>query len=201
MLMLEDNSIIKLIVGLGNPGNEYQNTRHNVGFWLVNQVADIHNIQPKLEKNFNATTAKIFINNNPIHLLCPNTYMNNSGNSLISIVNYYKIPISSILVVHDDLDLPLGAIKFKLGGGNGGHNGLKSIISRLNNNKNFLRLRIGIGRPITQETISSYVLSAPSKNDTITIHRAIDNAINVLAKAIDPNTRAQAIKDLHSNQL
>jgi PTH1 family peptidyl-tRNA hydrolase len=198
--MLEDNSIIKLIVGLGNPGNEYQNTRHNVGFWLVNQVADIHNIQPKLEKNFNATTAKIFINNNPIHLLCPNTYMNNSGNSLISIVNYYKIPISSILVVHDDLDLPLGAIKFKLGGGNGGHNGLKSIISRLNNNKNFLRLRIGIGRPITQETISSYVLSAPSKNDTITIHRAIDNAINVLAKAIDPNTRAQAIKDLHSNQ-
>jgi PTH1 family peptidyl-tRNA hydrolase len=199
--MLEDNSIIKLIVGLGNPGNEYQNTRHNVGFWLVNQVADIHNIQPKLEKNFNATTAKIFINNNPIHLLCPNTYMNNSGNSLISIVNYYKIPISSILVVHDDLDLPLGAIKFKLGGGNGGHNGLKSIISRLNNNKNFLRLRIGIGRPITQETISSYVLSAPSKNDTITIHRAIDNAINVLAKAIDPNTRAQAIKDLHSNQL
>ena len=199
--MLEDNSRIKLIVGLGNPGNEYQNTRHNVGFWLVNQVADIHNIQPKLEKNFNATTAKIFINNNPIHLLCPNTYMNNSGNSLISIVNYYKIPISSILVVHDDLDLPLGAIKFKLGGGNGGHNGLKSIISRLNNNKNFLRLRIGIGRPITQETISSYVLSAPSKNDTITIHRAIDNAINVLAKAIDPNTRAQAIKDLHSNQL
>ncbi len=199
--MLEDNSIIKLIVGLGNPGNEYKNTRHNVGFWFIDQVADMYSMQLKLEKNFNATTAKIFINNNPIHLLCPNTFMNNSGNSLISIVNYYKIPISSILVVHDDLDLPLGTIKFKHGGGNGGHNGLKSIISRLNNNKNFLRLRIGIGRPITQESISSYVLSAPSKNDTITIHRSIDNAINVLANAIEPNFRAQAIKDLHSNQL
>lgn len=198
--MSSDNSIIKLIVGLGNPGNDYENTRHNVGFWFVNQLADMHNTKLTLEKNFNATTAKLFINNNPIHLLCSNNYMNNSGNSLISIANYYKISVSSILIIHDELDLPVGTIKFKQGGGDGGHNGLKSIISRLNNNKNFLRLRIGIGRPVTQQTISSYVLSVPNKDDTITINRAIDNAIAVLNEAIDPLSRAKAIQNLHSNQ-
>lgn len=149
---------IKLIVGLGNPGPEYQNTRHNAGAIFLDQLAQQHHQNLKLEKKFHGLYAKITAQNQDLHLLFPNTYMNRSGQAVQAICQFFKISPDEILVVHDDIDLPLGTMKLKQSGGHGGNNGLRDIIDKFGGDKNFNRLRLGIGHPGRAEQVTGHVL-------------------------------------------
>ena len=148
--MAKDSSI-KLVVGLGNPGAQYDDTRHNAGFWYVEQLARAYGATLQPEKKFFGLTARITVNGQDVRLLNPTTFMNRSGQAVGAISTFFKIPPQSILVVHDELDLPVGVGRLKQGGGHGGHNGLRDIISSLGNSRDFLRLRLGIGHllPVT----------------------------------------------------
>lgn len=135
-----------LVVGLGNPGKKYDGTRHNVGFELVDAIAESEGISIS-SVSFKALFGKGFIGDVPIMLVKPQTFMNSSGESVGAIVSYYKIPHKQVLVIYDDLDLPFAKLKMLPKGGHGGHNGMKSIIDHFKGNRDFPRLRIGIGRP------------------------------------------------------
>ncbi|KAA0258690.1 aminoacyl-tRNA hydrolase [Deferribacter autotrophicus] len=140
-----------MIVGLGNPGKEYERTRHNIGFMVVDAVAEC--LDANYKRGFKGGYAKV----GDVILLKPFTYMNRSGEAVKDVVNYYKIDTENILIIHDDLDMEFGKIKFKKGGSDGGHNGIRSIINHLGNS-NFFRLKIGISKPIRSEYTSQYVL-------------------------------------------
>lgn len=163
-------------MGLANPGPEYENTRHNAGQWYLNQLVAQENIQLKAEAKFYGLTGRIQFAGNDLRLLVPTTFMNLSGKSVAAMANFYRIKPEEILVAHDELDLSPGTAKFKFAGGHGGHNGLKDIISRLGNNKNFYRLRIGIGHPGDKNKVSGYVLGKPQKNEKNLIEQSIDEA-------------------------
>lgn len=151
--------MIKLIVGLGNPGQEYEKTRHNAGFLFLDYLYSGSWLN---EPRFNGQTAILKIGNEQIRLLKPMTFMNRSGQAVGNMARYYKVEPSEILVVHDELDFKAGRIKLKKGGGHAGHNGLRDIIAHLNSN-DFYRLRIGIDRPSSSNQVANYVLSAPNK--------------------------------------
>lgn len=168
---------IKLIVGLANPGAEYAETRHNVGAWYVDQLAERFNQSLKNEAKFFGYTSRININGQDIRLLVPTTFMNLSGKAVQSIATFYQIQPAEILVAHDELDLNPGVAKFKFGGSHGGHNGLKDIINKLGNNANFYRLRIGIGHPGDKNKVVGFVLNKPSKPEQELINQTIDEAI------------------------
>jgi PTH1 family peptidyl-tRNA hydrolase len=191
--------MIKLIVGLGNPGREHEGDRHNVGADFVEALARKQNVSLKEEKKFFGLTGKARVGSESIHLLIPTTYMNRSGQATSAIQKFYKITPEEMLVAHDELDIPPEQIRLKEGGGHGGHNGLRDIIQKQGNNKNFLRLRIGIGHPGNAKQVSNYVLSSPNQDDRITINRNIDRAIDVLPDAITGELAA-AMKTLHTNQ-
>lgn len=169
-------SQIKLIVGLGNPGTQYANTRHNAGEWLIQQLAHQHNIILKAESKFFGLVGNGIIAGQAVRLLVPTTFMNLSGKAVGALANFYRIDTSEILVAHDELDMPPGVAKFKLGGGHGGHNGLKDIVKALGNNNNFYRLRVGIGHPGQRDLVSGYVLNKPSPNELTKIEDAINEA-------------------------
>lgn len=177
--------IIKLIVGLGNPGERYQKTRHNTGACCVNLLADRQNQQLKVEKKFFGDTGLLNLAGHNIWILVPSTFMNLSGKAVIAITNFYHIEPNRILVVHDDLNLPPGVVKMKLGGSNGGHNGLKDIQNKFGHNPNFYRLRIGIGRPDKKSDVANFVLGNPTDSEHEIIYKAISEstyAIEILVK-------------------
>ncbi len=187
---------IKMIVGLGNPGAEYEQTRHNAGFWFIDELAWQYKATLKEEKKFFGSVARISISGSDLWLLKPTTFMNRSGQAVAALAQFYKIKPEEILVVHDELDIPCGRIKFKLGGGNGGHNGLKDIQARLGT-PDFYRLRLGIDHPGDRNLVVGYVLNKPSPE-----HRQqIDEAINKSLKAV-PMLLAgeweEAVRFLHS---
>ncbi|WP_300003097.1 aminoacyl-tRNA hydrolase [uncultured Cedecea sp.] len=167
---------IKLIVGLANPGAEYAATRHNAGAWYVDLLADRHNQPLKEEAKFYGYTARLNIAGEDVRLLVPTTFMNLSGKAVSAMANFYRIQPEEILVAHDELDLPPGVAKFKLGGGHGGHNGLKDIISKLGNNPGFHRLRVGIGHPGDKNKVVGFVLGKPPLSEQKLIDDAIDEA-------------------------
>ena len=138
---------MKLIVGLGNPGREYAHNHHNIGFMCLNHLARAHGI-PLDKKQGQARTGSGNIAGNKVVLARPQTYMNLSGESVSRLINKFKVSPEDLLVIHDDLDLPLGKIRLRHGGGSGGHKGIDSIISCLGN-RDFYRIRVGIGRPDT----------------------------------------------------
>ncbi len=187
---------IQLIVGLGNPGQQYEQTRHNAGAEFVEQLAARQLTPLKLEGKFFGLYAKISLCGQPIHLLIPNTFMNLSGQAVAALANFYKIPAEAILVAHDELDLPPGVARFKQGGGHGGHNGLRDIISKLGNNKNFYRLRLGIGHPGSANQVSGFVLKkAPATERELTL-AASDEALRVLDQATSGDWH-KAMNTLH----
>lgn len=188
--------VIKAIIGLGNPGREYQNHRHNVGFWLLEQLLPAAEFRPQTK--FSAELAQTSFASHSVFLLKPQTYMNRSGLAVRQLLQFYKIPLEQILVVHDDLDLPPGVAKLKKGGGHGGHNGLRDIIAHLHS-KDFYRLRIGIGHPGDRSRVSDYVLSAPSQADRLLLQQAIENSIAVL-DTIVAGKMDQAMNRLHSQK-
>jgi PTH1 family peptidyl-tRNA hydrolase len=160
-------SRIKLLVGLGNPGEKYTATRHNAGFWWIDKIATQTDSKLALEGKFYGIAGKLNTKAET-WLLKPTTFMNASGKSVAALANYYKISPSEILVIHDELDLPVGSVKLKMGGGHGGHNGLKDIEAALGT-KDFWRLRIGIGHPGDRNEVVNFVLKAPTKDEETTI--------------------------------
>ncbi len=170
---------IQLIVGLGNPGADYEHTRHNAGAWFVSELARISHTTLKVETKFHGAHGIARLDGHEYHLLIPGTYMNHSGLSVKSLSHFYKIPHHAILIAHDDLDLPVGDIRLKYEGGAGGHNGLIDIINHLGT-KQFYRLRIGIGRPSHSAEVIDYVLKPPRKEERISINRAMEEAYPML---------------------
>ncbi|HCC1284866.1 TPA: aminoacyl-tRNA hydrolase [Salmonella enterica subsp. enterica serovar Paratyphi C] len=170
---------IKLIVGLANPGAEYAATRHNAGAWYVDLLAERLRAPLREEPKFFGYTSRITLEGEDVRLLVPTTFMNLSGKAVGAMVSFYRIQPDEILVAHDELDLPPGVAKFKLGGGHGGHgghNGLKDIISKLGNNPNFHRLRVGIGHPGDKNKVVGFVLGKPPVSEQKLIDEAIDEA-------------------------
>ena len=186
---------IRLIAGLGNPGEKHQSTRHNAGFWFVDALANREGAVFKSESKFKGEVTHFAFNGEKIWLLKPLTYMNDSGESLRSFCDFYKIPTEQILVAHDEIDLPPGSIKLKWAGGHGGHNGLRSIFSHLN--QNFWRLRIGVGHPGHKDEVVSYVLKKTSNTDRIEINAALDEAVSCLDECFRGEMEA-AMKKLHT---
>lgn len=174
---------IRLIVGLGNPGSEYEQTRHNAGFWLVDNLAgSLPGCQLQREPRFKALAAKTRIAGEEVWLLEPQTYMNLSGQSVGALARFYKIAPEEILVVHDELDLPPGVAKIKKAGSSGGHNGLKDIAAALGS-QNFWRLRIGVGHPRSQNLrgpVIDYVLHRPRKEEQELINQALQKSLEVI---------------------
>ena len=169
-------SEIKLIVGLGNPGDKYADTRHNAGEWLIDRLARRFNITLNAENKFFGNVGKTLMNGKEIRFLVPTTFMNLSGKAVGALANFYRIKPEEILVLHDELDLPPGSVKLKLGGGHGGHYGLKDIVAALGNNNNFYRLRIGIGHPGHRDLVAGYVLNKPSPIEHEALEKALDEA-------------------------
>ena len=188
---------LKLIAGIGNPGAEYANTRHNAGVWFVERLAEKFGTSFRLEKKFFGRTALINIDGVEVRLLAPDTYMNESGKSVGALANFFKIEPSEMLVAHDEIDFPSGKIRFKLEGGLAGHNGLRDISSRLAGTTEFTRVRIGVGHPRDRGAVTSHVLGKVSKTDRALIDNCIENAIAVIPCAVTGDWQL-AMQQLHN---
>ncbi|QJD30745.1 aminoacyl-tRNA hydrolase [Methylococcus geothermalis] len=186
--------MVKLIVGLGNPGPAYDKTRHNAGFWFVDRLASAHACVLREESRFHGRVGTIEAAE-PIYLMEPLTFMNRSGLAVAAIARFYKIAPEHVLVVHDELDFEPGVVRIKRDGGHGGHNGLRDIMARLGSGK-FMRLRIGIGRPVGPMAVADYVLAAPSAVDRQAIFGAIEKAAGCLPELLAGNVD-QAMNRLH----
>ena len=187
---------IQLLVGLGNPGAEYEDTRHNAGFWWIDEVAASHSAKLQLESKFSGHAGRVKLGDHEAWLLKPNTFMNASGRSVGAIAKFYKIPPEAILVIHDELDLPPSGVKLKKGGGHGGHNGLKDIAAHLGTN-DFWRLRLGIGHPGDRNAVINFVLHAPSRDEMSLIQNNIDASAHVLPMLLAGQFEAAMLK-LHT---
>lgn len=190
---------IQLIAGLANPGKEYAKSRHNAGAWLIEALIHQLALSPlKMENKFHAAMTTYSLSSGKCCVIIPNTYMNDSGRAIKAIVNFYQIPNEAILIVHDDLDLLPGTVRYKQGGGEGGHNGLKDIVRHLHS-KDFWRLRLGIGHPGQRDRVHDYVLSSPSISDKQRIEFAIEQALATVTLFVEGN-QAQAMQNLHTQQ-
>jgi PTH1 family peptidyl-tRNA hydrolase len=176
---------IDLIVGLGNPGSQYARTRHNVGFWLLDQLA-ASGADLRVESKFQAEVGTLKFGGRRVALLKPTTYMNLSGQAVGAYARYYKIQPAAILVVHDELDLAPGTVRLKRGGGHGGHNGLRDITAQLGTE--FLRLRLGIGHPGSADKVVEYVLGNPPTDDRLAIEDAISRGLAVMPEIVSGQT-------------
>ena len=188
---------IKLIAGLGNPGAEYRGTRHNAGADFVAQLARNAGVELRADSKFFGLAGQLTLAGHDLRLLIPTTFMNRSGKAVAAIAGFYKILPEEILIAHDELDLPAGSARFKRGGGHGGHNGLRDIIPALGNNRDFQRLRIGIGHPGHASKVTGYVLGAPGPADRQRIDECIDEAIAALPLLLDGD-EVKAMTRLHS---
>ena len=175
--------MIRLIVGLGNPGPEYEDTRHNAGFWWVEQAARQLGGQLAHDRAYHGLVARVNQPDGPVWLQLPLTYMNLSGKAVAPLARFFKIAPAEILVVHDELDLPPGQMKLKQGGGNGGHNGLKDIQAQLGSG-DFWRLRLGIGHPGVKSEVAAYVLRKPPAAEREAIEKNIDDSLKALPQLL-----------------
>ena len=175
--------MIRLIAGLGNPGPEYAATRHNAGFWFVDEVADRLKISLSPERSYFGLAARASVGGRPLWLLEPTTFMNLSGKSVAALARFFKIEPNEILVVHDELDLLPGQVKLKLGGSHAGHNGLKDIHAQIG--PDYWRLRIGIGHPGVKAQVIDYVLKKPLADQRVEIQKAIEQALSGLELVLD----------------
>lgn len=190
-------SAVKLIVGLGNPGPEYANTRHNAGALFVERLAEHMHCPLTQERKYFGLTGKFSHQGQDIRLLIPTTFMNRSGQAVSALANFFRIRPEEILVVHDELDIPPGTCKLKQGGGHGGHNGLRDIISSLGNQNSFHRLRIGIGHPGHSSQVTGYVLGRAPRSEQELIDSTIDFSLGVLPDILEGQF-SRAMQQLHS---
>lgn len=190
--------VFRLIVGLGNPTFSYEKTRHNAGFWFVDEIASRNAVRFSQDAKTHSLLAKVDGYDETIWLLKPMQYMNKSGSAVRLLSNFYKIPPAQILVVHDDLDFDPGVVRIKVGGGHGGHNGLRDIVAMLGSG-DFARVRLGIGRPSSHDDVANYVLGQPSKNDAALIDNAINRVADNFPKLLAGNLNA-AMNALHQSK-
>jgi PTH1 family peptidyl-tRNA hydrolase len=187
---------LRLIVGLGNPGADYVDTRHNAGFWLVDEIAADQGLSFRFEKRFNADECKFKAHGRDVFLQKPQTFMNRSGQSVAALARYYKIAAEEILVIHDELDLLPGVNRIKQSGGHGGHNGLRDIINHLGS-RDFFRLRVGIGHPGDSKQVVNYVLHKPSVADLSLIEAANRDTLAVMPQLLEGRID-KAMQALHT---
>ncbi|GAA5169603.1 MULTISPECIES: aminoacyl-tRNA hydrolase [Halomonadaceae] len=190
-------SHVKAIIGLGNPGANYAETRHNAGAWLVEALARDSHTPLRMEKKFLGEYAKIHYAGRDLHLLNPTTFMNRSGAAVAALCQFFKLAPDELLVAHDELDIDPGTARYKTGGGHGGHNGLRDTISALGNSNAFHRLRIGIGHPGDAKQVTNYVLGRPGKAERQAIDAALDECLRTLPDALGGDW-AKAMNRLHS---
>ena len=184
-----------MIVGLGNPEEKYSRTLHNAGFWFVDALARRYNGSFKYEKKFDADCCKVSVDGNDVWLIKPQSYMNQSGGPVRAALDYYRAKPSRLLVAHDEIDLPPGTVRFKSGGGHGGHNGIRDVIRHCG--AEFVRLRIGVGHPGEKHKVTGYVLKRASRETESIVEKTIDDAVAVLPVLLDDGLNA-AMKQLHT---
>jgi PTH1 family peptidyl-tRNA hydrolase len=189
---------IRLIAGLGNPGRKHERDRHNVGFWLVSRLAAALGVEMRSQPKFHGLVGKVGSSGSELWLVMPQTYMNASGMAVATLARFYKIEADECLVVHDELDFAPGVAKLKLGGGVGGHNGLKDIAAQLGT-QDFWRLRIGIGHPGDKDVVADYVLSSPSAADRELIELAIGRCLEHSSLLIAGDMRKAMLK-IHTRE-
>lgn len=185
-----------LIVGLGNPGPKYSETRHNAGFWFLGELLNRYRGVTKTQAKLHAEVARLDIDGQSCILAMPTTFMNHSGQAVRAILDYYRIPHSRLLVAYDELDLSPGSARLKLGGGHGGHNGMRDIFRHVPDHE-FLRLRLGIGHPGVKDRVTDYVLSRPTADEELLLRRAIYQSAGVLPQVLAGQLPA-AMKTLHT---
>ncbi len=188
---------LELIVGLGNPGPQHDSNRHNAGVIFLHHLAKAYGGSLRGESKFFGEFGSINIDGRTVRLLFPTTFMNRSGKSVAAVCNFYKIDPANMLVAYDEIDFEVGVTRFKQGGGHGGHNGMRDIINALGGNRDFYRLRIGVGHPGHKSMVANYVLSDPSRSEAEVIMGDINNAISVMPKAVNGDWEA-AMRLLHT---
>jgi PTH1 family peptidyl-tRNA hydrolase len=186
---------VKLIVGLGNPGREYEATRHNAGFWLVEELARRHGGKFRLEPRFTAELARVRIAGIELWLVKPQDFMNNSGRVMATVAGFYKVDAGELLVAHDELDLAAGDVRLKFGGGHGGQNGVRDLIAHLGDG--FWRLRLGIGHPGVRELVTPHLLGRTSAADRAPIEAAVLQAADIVPVMIEQGGE-RAMHKLHT---
>jgi len=192
---MSTKNTIRLIVGLGNPGEQYAHTRHNAGFWLIDQLVEHCQATLRKEAKFSGEVAKVQLAGQSVWLLKPHTFMNRSGLATHQLANFYKIPPEAILVAHDELDLPVGTVRLKAGGGHGGHNGLRDLHAQIG--KTYWRLRLGIDHPGDKNKVSNYVLSKPSQADEQAIQQSIHACVEQIDRIVQGDMQ-HAMQILHT---
>ena len=190
--------MISMMVGLGNPGPEYEQTRHNAGFWWVDAVARQIKANWVIDKNHQALVARTAVNGQTLWLLKPQTFMNLSGRSVAGLARFYKIEPAAILVAHDELDIAAGEAKLKFGGGHAGHNGLRDIHAQLGSG-DYWRLRLGIGRPGERADVLNWVLKKPPLDQRIAVEQAVERGLTALPALLAGDT-AQATLLVHTSK-
>ena len=188
---------VRIIAGLGNPGEKYQRTLHNAGFWFVDAVADKFGGSFRYEKKFDADTCKIDLHGEDIWLVKPQCFMNLSGGPIRGVIDYYRLEVGNLLVAHDEIDLPPGTTRLKMGGGHGGHNGLRDIIQHCG--AEFVRLRLGVGHPGDKSQVTDYVLKRGSADVERAIEENISAAVKIMPLLIEDGLNA-ATKALHTKE-
>ncbi len=189
---------LRLVVGLGNPGERYARTRHNAGFWLVDELARRHGGTFRLEARHQAELARVSIDGFEVWLAKPQSFMNRSGAPVQSLAGFYRVPPLDILVAHDDLDLPTGTLKLKEAGGHGGHNGLRDCIATIG--ENFWRLRMGIGHPGEKSDVVDFVLMKPAVDEERELRASVDRAADILPVLLADGAQ-KAMNKLHQKAL
>jgi len=186
---------LSIVVGLGNPGPEHQLTRHNAGFWFVDALARAQGAQFRSHSRYHGEICRVALEGRELVLLKPHTYMNRSGRAVRALLDYVKVPVAELLVVHDELDLPPGTARFKLGGGHGGHNGLRDTVTHCG--ADFWRLRLGIGHPGDRSEVIDYVLQRASRADEDAIVASIGASLDALSVFVRDGAE-KAMKALHT---
>lgn len=189
------STLIRIIAGLGNPEDKYARTLHNAGFWFVDALARKYGGSFRFEKKFDAENCRISLNGTDVWLIKPQSYMNLSGGPIRGMLDYYRLQVGELLVAHDEIDLPPGTTRLKMGGGHGGHNGLRDIVNHCG--ADFLRLRLGVGHPGEKDKVTNYVLKRGAADVESAIEQNIVDGIDVLPLLIDDDLSA-AQKKLHS---
>lgn len=190
--------MIKLFVGLGNPGPEYTDTRHNAGFWWVDKLASQLKLSLSYDRSYHGLVARGQIDGHTVWLLQPQTYMNLSGKSVAALARFFKIEAGQILVAHDELDVPPGEAKLKFGGGHAGHNGLRDIHAQLGS-ADYWRLRLGIGHPGAKAEVPHWVLKKPILDHRIAIEQAIDRSLRALPQ-LAAGDMDKAMQTIHTSK-
>ncbi len=188
---------IRIIAGLGNPDDKYERTLHNAGFWFVDALAAKYGGNFRYEKRFDAGACKVKMHGEDVWLVKPQSYMNRSGGPIRGVLDYYRLNVAELLVAHDEIDLPPGTTRMKVGGGHGGHNGLRDIIQHCG--PEFVRLRLGVGHPGDKSQVTNYVLKRGSADVERAIEENISAAIGVMPLLIEDGLNA-AQKALHTKE-